>query len=192
VTRLPQALLLLAMLTGCATSPGLDEDAALAPDFRFKMPSPAALGRDIDAVQHVTAHYREQSVSFDTRLSITPQQLMLVGLDSLGRRGLTVIWDGKSVESETAPWLPTAIRPQNMLADIGLLYWPEAAIRAGLVGAGAALQTDRQGRSITENGREIVHIEYDPPGGPAWTGTAHLRNLAFGYSLDIQSAAVDP
>ncbi len=185
-----RGLVLLFLLAGCATMPAPDEAAALAPGLHFKMPRPAALGREIDVVQHVTAHYKEQTVSFEARLSITTAELTLVGLDALGRRGLTLTWDGKSVQTETASWLPASIRPQNMLADIGLIYWPEASVRDGLVGAGAALDAMPQGRRITQQGRDIVRIDYDPPQGPSWTGSVHLRNLAFGYSLDIDSVAM--
>jgi hypothetical protein len=59
-----------------------------------------------------------------------------------------------------------------------------------LAGSGAIAATTAAGRSITLRGSEIVRVDYDDGDARAWNGTAHLRNLVFGYKLDIQSVRV--
>jgi len=50
----------------------------------------------------------------------------------MGRRAVTITWTGQNVSAETAPWVPETLRPGSMLADIILIYWPEAAVRRAL------------------------------------------------------------
>ncbi len=71
---------------------------------------------------------------------MTAEALTLITTDPFGRRAMTLTWrdSGLTVE-KAAPFVPDFIRPENILADITIAYWPEAAVRAGLAGSGATL-----------------------------------------------------
>jgi hypothetical protein len=92
--------------------------------------------------------------------------------------------------SQAAPWLPKTIRPADILADIALVYWPEEELTAPLAASGATLMQTGNSRKISSNGRDIVAVDYGP--GKGWSRSAKLRNLAFGYEIDIQSVAIGP
>jgi hypothetical protein len=178
---------LLGALSACAAPPP-EPAAYIAPGLRFALPSPRELGHSVDAVQLVTAHYRGDVQMFETRLSVVPDRLTLIGLDPFGRRGLTVTLTGGTISIDKASWLPQGLRPENILADVAIVYWPEDAVRRGLAQSGAELRSDARGRSIIADGREIVRVDYATGRGDPWTGTAHYRNDAFGYELDLRSA----
>lgn len=178
--RLPFVALALA-LTACAAP--IQPPVAVAPGIALTLPAPADLGRKIEAVQMVTARRGPDTYVFEARISVDGDRLLLVGTDSLGRRAMTVTWRAGTVESERAAWLPDALRPENILADIILLYWPEAILRQALSGAPVTQDGDtrRIGDAVTVSWR-----------GDPWNGQARLVNRSWGYDLDVKSVSVAP
>ena len=45
-------------------------------------------------------------------------------MNSLGVRLFTIRYDGKAVQSETAPAMPGPFMPERLLADMQLVFWP--------------------------------------------------------------------
>jgi len=179
-------------LGACAAVPSPDAADAraplLAPGATLALPRPADLGRSVEVAQLVTARRGGDAYVFEARLSVTPERVLLAGVDSMGRRAMTVTWTDAGLEVEAAPWLPEALRPGSMLADIVVLYWPEAVVAKALAPAGGTLAADGHGRRVTIGGRDVLRAEHDwNPGGP-WTGTLRYANLAWGYEIEVQSA----
>ena len=155
----------------------------VAPGITLALPAPGELGRQEDAVQLVTARRDGESFVFECRLSVDAERLLLAGSDSMGRRAMTVTWGQGAIAVERADWLPDTLRPENILADIVLLYWPEDSVRRGL--RGAALTQTPQERRIGE----AVTISWaaDP-----WNGLSRLVNGPWGYEIEVRSARVIP
>jgi Protein of unknown function (DUF3261) len=192
VGRLGLAFLILA---GCGTvsprdtgEPLAQDEALIAPHLRLKIPRPQALNQTATITQSVVAHYRDATYSFEANIALAPDSLELVALDGMGRRALTITWSGNNLRYQPALWLPPSLRPSNILADMTIAYWPDRALRAAL--AEATITTTSQRRTISANGADIVVVEYGS--GTGWNRSAHFRNLAFGYSLDIQSVQFSP
>jgi hypothetical protein len=164
----------------------------VAPGVMFSMPPPAALQRSVEAQQLITARYRDETFVFETRISVTPSQMLVVGTDMLGRRAMTIEWTGNAMKVEVAPWVPPELRARNVIADIMLLYWPENAVRAGLTPAVAMQVPHPEQRVIAVDGHEMIRM--DRVGGPArgWSGRWTFDNLGWGYKLDIQSVEAAP
>ncbi len=190
--RISAMLFLMVALAGCATDREREHgaEAMIAPAVRFVIPGPQVLGYRVTADQMISAHYHGDSFVWEAHIDVSPEKLEIVGLDAFGRRAFTMRWRGDALFYEAAAWLPAAIKPGNVLADIAILYWPQAAVEAALASSGATVATTASGRSIAIGGAEIVHVDYDDAGARDWNGTARLRNLAFGYQLDIQSVSV--
>lgn len=187
-------LLSAVLLTACAAPvQSLDHVVRIAPGLDFTLPRPADLGRSLDAAQLVTARYGDRTVVFEAHISATPAKFLLVVVDPLGRRALSVTWDNAGITYEAAPWLPPAIRPRNMLADIVLLYWPESVVRQALARSGGRLVVAPGSRSVSMAGQEVIHTDYWPAArNEAWTGESHYSNLPWGYDLEIQSVLSPP
>jgi len=182
------------LLSGCASATDLPASArtvAIAQGVTLTLPAPAALGRTVEAAQLVTAHYRDTTFVFEGHIVVTPDRFLLVGLDTMGRRALTVTWTAGGVVAEVAPWLPDTTRPGNMLADIVMMYWPEGAVRGALTGA--TLVTAPGSRIVRKaDGTEVVRIDYGIAQAGSWSGRMKLRNLAWGYDIDVQSGEAGP
>ena len=173
---------------GCAAryaaSPG---STTIAPGLQFAMPTGHELGYSVEATQLITAHVRDQVQVFQAYVSVTPDKTTIIALDPFGGRALTVTATDDAIHSEASPIVPAVLRPGNILADVTIVYWPAPAVRRGLAGTSATLYDDDRERVISDHGREIVRVTYQAPHEDTWTNVAHLRNIAFGYELDLRS-----
>lgn len=175
------------VLAACAAPPPVLDRVPVAPGVTLALPSPAELGRSVEAAQLVTARHGDDVFVFEGRLSVTPQMLTMVGTDPLGRRALSLRWSGAGLEVERAPWVPESLRAENVLADIVLLYWPEASLAQHL--SGAVIEAVLNGRRIRRDGADLIVVRYQ---GDPWSGVARLENVAWGYQLEARSTQVGP
>jgi hypothetical protein len=185
------------VLAGCAhvgATPSGPPNAqvTVAPGVVFTLPPPATLGRSVEAQQLITARYLNDTFTFETSISATPARLLVVGTDSLGRRAMTIEWTGDDLKVESAPWVPAQLRARNIIADIMLLHWPPAAVRAGLAPDDAVREVGPGHRVIAVDGRDMISIDHEDGASGSWSGRWHYRNLGWGYDLDIQSAEATP
>lgn len=184
---------LMQLFAGCAALPGLaaseDGNAPLiAPGRQITLPRPADLGRAIEVTQLITAKLGGNGFTFEARLSINADRLMLVTLDPTGRRALTIRWDGRKMAVERAPWLPADVRPGNLLADIVVLYFPVPAVRQALAAAGCELAISGRTRAVRCDEADVLRAEYG--GRPPWAAKLTYSHLAWGYDIEVQSAEV--
>lgn len=183
------------LLAACATHSAEPSAGSvrIAPDLLLVMPHPADLGRSFEVAQLVTAHYGDQSYVFEGHISATPERFLMIGLDTTGRRAMTITWTNAGITYDAAPWIPSQLRPDNILADMVLLYFPDAVVGRALAESGGTVASTATRRSVVADGKEIVIADYQPttPGVP-WSGRQHYRNLGWGYDLEIQTAETSP
>ena len=180
------------VLCGCATqAPNAsiaiqDNETLLAPGVACAMPPPT--GSNVNAAQTIVAHFRGQTYSFEAQIQETPDEFDLVALDNLGRRAMSVKWRGGHMDYSRADWLPVGVRPADMLGDIAIVFWPTDTVRTALAACGATLIETSNGRVVKVHNRNVIDVAYEH--GEGWNRAAHLRNPAFGFSIDIQSAEI--
>jgi hypothetical protein len=160
----------------------------IAPGLELAIPTGRDLGYSIEATQLITAHFRNQVQVFQAYITVTPDKITVVALDPFGDRAMTIIATDDGIHAEVAPIVPSVLRPGNILADIAIVYWPTDAIKRALADTPAIVSDDAKERTISIDGREVVHVSYCAPHGNSWTKCARLRNIAFGYELELQSA----
>ena len=166
--------------------------ALIAPSRRIVLPQPAELGRLVEARQLVTVQFLGTTMAFESRLSVTANKLNLVCMDPLGRRAMTIVWDGKKLDVEVAPWMPETVKPGSLLADLVLIYWPEKAARAALADVAGEVRVSGRSRTVRIDGQDVLRADYGWPAGAAWNGKLHYTNLAWGYVVDVQSVELKP
>ncbi len=187
-------LVLSVALCGCASSrmaagPKLpDETATLAPGMTCTIPAPGAGLKDASVAQSIVVHVRGQTYTFQAQIQITADEVDLVALDNLGRRGMTAKWRGGHLAVTREPWLPAFVRPADILTDIAVVFWPVGTVAPQLSACGANLTEVAGGRSVATKGAVLMSVAYEA--GSGWNRTAHLHNGAFGFDIDIQSAEI--
>jgi hypothetical protein len=193
-------VLLTSLLGACSSLPpsmppagtSASVEALIAPGRRIILPQPSELGRLVEARQLVTVQFMGNAMAFETRLSVTAGKLSLVCMDTLGRRAITAAWDGTKLDVDVAPWVPEAVKPGSLLADLVLIYWPEKAARAAVAAFGGDVMVSGRSRTIRIDGKDVLQADYGWPAGAPWNGKLHYQNLAWGYVVDVQSVELKP
>jgi hypothetical protein len=170
--------LLVLALVGCATH------GAQPARLGLKL-QPAALGASISVQQHLTVEREGGIDELDAALEIDAEKINLVGL-ALGRRVLTLRYDGKTLDAWRNPQFPSQVRAEDVLEDLQLTLWPADAIRADLP-VGWRIEENGLRRTLLLNGTPVMVIEYS--GAPRWSGKVVLSNLRYRYRLTIESVS---
>jgi hypothetical protein len=147
--------------------------------------APAALGASISLQQHLAVERDDKVEEIDTALEVDSQQLELVGL-ALGKRVLTIHYDGKTLQSWRHPMLPEQVRAEDVLQDIQLTLWPADVIQQALP-AGWRIEESGLRRTLWAGDTLVMTIDYSTP--LRWSGKVVLSNLRYHYRITIQSVS---
>jgi hypothetical protein len=168
------------LIAGCVTHAPTSPVANLG----LKL-APATLGASISLQQHLTVEREGTTEELDTALEIDPQQLQLVGL-ALGKRVMSLQYDGKNVQSWRHPMLPEQVRAEDVLQDIQLTLWPVDVIRNALP-PGWSIEENGLRRTLSLDGNPVLVIDYSSQ--VRWSGKVILSNLRYRYRITIQSVS---
>lgn len=152
----------------------------------LKLP-PAALGAAVNLQQHLTVERAGRMDELDAALEIDAERINLVGL-ALGRRVLSLHYDGKSLETWRDPMVGEGLRGEDVLEDLQLTLWPIEQIRLALP-TGWRIEENGLRRTLYLEDAPVTVIEYSTE--PRWTGTIELTNLRYHYRLTIRSVSGD-
>lgn len=179
---------LVSLLTACAATP-----RSPAPASR-PLVAPAALGQDREVSQVVRAAVGAREVTLNCVVTVREGTMTVVGLNAVGVRLFTVRYDGQAVQADKSPGVPSEVRPEQLLADLQLVYWPLPALQSRLQAEGWQLSEPSPGiRRLRRGGQLVAEVHYgaDPAKGAgaeqAWTGRIWLVNFQYDYALQIDS-----
>ncbi|HKE44761.1 MAG TPA: DUF3261 domain-containing protein [Steroidobacteraceae bacterium] len=180
-----RAVLLAAVgLAASCTTTGAREGAASGQSWQPLPPS--TLGATRSANQRLRAAYGDQEISLDCVVNVDADHLTVIGLLPGGPRVFTVEYDGKQVSEQKSSGVPEALRPELLLNDLQLTFWPRAALQTALQNtAWRVTEPDPRTRRLTRDAKLVAEVHYasaDP-----WTGRAWLVNFERGYSITIDS-----
>ena len=165
------------LVAGCATPPPPVQRLGL----RL---APADLGEAVSVQQHLTVERGGRIDELDAALEADASHLTLVGL-AFGQRVLSIDYDGKDIREWRHPMLPSQVRAEDVLQDLQLTLWPQAALASALP-PGWRVEDTGLVRTLSLDGAVIATLRYS--GMPRWSGTVVLDNLRYHYRLTVQSA----
>jgi Protein of unknown function (DUF3261) len=145
---------------------------------------PAALGASLNLQQHLTVEQGGHVVDLDIALEVDEHEVNIIGL-VLGRRVLTLHYDGQTIDMWRDPMVPPQLRGEDVLEDIQLTLWPVESIREVLPN-GWRIEENGRHRILFLNGEVVTLIYYN--GEPRWSGEVVLRNVRYQYKLTITTA----
>jgi hypothetical protein len=164
--------------------------ACAAPSQRARLGlslSPGALGTSISVQQHLIIEREEHVADFDVALEIDEDEINMVGM-ALGRRVLTLHFDGKRLDIWRDPMVPPQLRGEDVLEDLQLTLWPIETIREALPNGWQIEENDRR-RGLFWNGNLVTLIYYSDK--PRWSGEVVILNFLYHYKLTIVTALQD-
>jgi hypothetical protein len=150
--------------------------------------APSALGESISLQQHLTVERDGRMDELEAVLEVDPRRLHLVGL-ALGQRVLTLHYDGQMLKTWRHSMFPAALRDEDILEDVQLIFWPAEALRQALPG-GWRIEEEGLRRTLLIGEMPVTVINYS--GQPRWSGKIELSNLRYQYRLMIESVSNGP
>ncbi len=183
-------ILICLILCGCSNNMAIKE-IPISRNVTIPVPLLGDVGRSVEVTQLVTVHYLKEQIVFEGHISITPDLFTMVGLDAFGRKAITIHWSKDGIIYESASFVPAQLRPENILADIILLYWPEASLRHAMSGSPVTLITSHNHRIIMQGDKKIFEASYKPK-TDYWNGNVHYQHFIWGYEMDIKSVELQP
>jgi Protein of unknown function (DUF3261) len=155
----------------------------------LSLPSRPGYPGEVAVVQDLHAVHGDQAYDVQAVLQASAEHLVLVLTLPFGPRLATIDWSADGIAISRDPDLPIAdqVPPEDVLADIVLTFWPEAAVRTSLQN-GVALVVEPGRRLVMRDGVAVIAIRYD--GADPWNGRTVLDNHLLGYQLTIVSRAV--
>jgi len=160
-----------------AWAPQSEEPPLLAPD---------TLGGSRDAQQILRAAFGAREATLRSVVSVSPQKIEMVVLSALGQRAMSLEWNGHDWKVETAPMVPSTLRPEWLVADLQLALWPLPVLRAAYQPAGWEVSEPGGGvRRLRRDGKLVAEVAYadsDP-----WHGRYWISNFRYGYALAVQA-----
>jgi hypothetical protein len=144
---------------------------------------------EVAVVQALHVVRGDEAVDVQATLQASAEHLVLVLSLPLGPRLATIDWsaDGLAIRRDLDQPSTHQLLPEDVLADIMLAFWPEAAVRSSLRD-GFSLAVEPGRRLVVRDGVAVIEIRRD--GADPWNDLTTLDNHLFGYRLTIVSRAM--
>lgn len=149
------------------------------------MLAPADLERSLAALQKVSGERDGQQYVMLFQLEIDARHLAMVGSTVGGNTLFSLEYRDGKVNTSVSPLVPAQIDPAWVLADLQLVFWPQAAIERALAGSAFSLASSPGLRELYYRRERLIRVEYssvDP-----WRGPVTLKNDKFDYEYRIET-----
>ena len=161
LARLSIAACAAMLVVGCSTlpTPGATSAPAAGAGSPWLALAPSALGCSAQVQQRLTVQPPGQAAKeLDALLEVDADAMRLAILN-LGQMVGTLEWDGAQLGQQLSRWWPSVLKPEQVLSDVQLAFWPQAAIEAALP-AHWTLEASPAQRVLRHAGTEAVKVRY--------------------------------
>ncbi|QIL80961.1 DUF3261 domain-containing protein [Diaphorobacter sp. HDW4A] len=152
---------LAALLAGCTSVPRQQVDAESAGQVGspWLALAPSALGCAAAVQQRLTVQPPGQSAKeLDALLEVDAGSMRLAILN-LGQMVGTLDWNGTKLDPQLSRWWPAVLKPEQVLSDVQLAFWPEAEISRALPAQWTLVATPNE-RVLKYAGAQRVKVRY--------------------------------
>lgn len=121
---------------------------------------PKTLGKSLSASHFVKATYNDKTHAFRLASTFTPNKIEIHALAAMGQEIFSMIYDGEQATVKTIIKLKK-MKPEYLLFDLQLIYWPKAQIQQSLSGTSLTIKDTLNKRTIFSDNKAIIEISYD-------------------------------
>jgi|GEM_PF-2329295 len=182
------------LTTGCQSTQSLAQDTGIEDEaakafigngLQLSLPKIPDYPHELQAMQTLIANHDGRTQALQAVLSAKSDQVNVVMMLANGPRIMEVDWTPEDILETRSSFAPEKLSGLNILADIFLVFWPEAAVKKALPENVFVIQKNGL-RLIYDDERQIADIRYytkDKRGRDHFV----LTNYDLGYSLTIYS-----
>lgn len=194
-------LLISLSLVGCVTPRGFDkqqsriaqnyqkplQEVPVSSNVKLNIANIWPLQMNGTYLQKITASAGGSKHSFSVYLTVSETMVEVVAFNDMAGRLYKMKWTPQKIDWEASSFIPSMIRPENIIADFLLVHLPSDQLQNILYGAYVYEQSDGNAKSrVIYSSIALRNIYYNSPFGNMW-GRVVIDNPAFGYRLDIQT-----
>lgn len=180
--RIIYAILVMFTLVACDIPAG---QSGSKPILDLRSTNWVSPDRTADLSQQISIRSGPYKLIVQARLQLTDTEIRLVALDMLGRRAMDVRWGVDGFDSNTADWLPDLVQPEDVLADLVLIYWPLDKLQPLL--SEAHISTVANARLIHREIGADIRIDYGFDRSAGSAGSVTLKDPMRRLTVKIQS-----
>lgn len=153
--------------------------------------APAALERHVAIVQKISGGNALQQDVMLAHIEVQQDTLAMAGTTPDGQLLFQLQLHDETITAGTARWAPAAIKPQRILSDFQLSFWPADSIRAALPdGWQLDDAADGLARSLRYRDTTVVSIRYGA--SDRWSQPVQFTHHRWHYQLTIETLSMDP
>jgi hypothetical protein len=174
-------------LLACRSAPGALEGGPprrvhLTDRASVALLPPSALGGSLEAHQLIEGSYGGQTYYLEAYVRADRERLLMLAFNSFGARLFEIEQTERTVRFSPG-LLPEGVKPEYILADFQLCFFPAAALRRSLGPAGLRLEERREDgellRTVRSGAGVIIQIRRG-------AGELRYRNLLRGYQYVVR------
>jgi hypothetical protein len=164
----------------------LSSCAVLRPDQAVLMPMAGPIAPSRRVVQQITVLWQDRKETLLCVLELDKQRIAMAGLSNEGLSLFNLTYDGDTLVSDKSPLLPDSVKPEFMVTDLQLAYWPFAVLQKQLFGTLWRLEMAANHRRLYYQGTKMVDVNYLLPDA-VWAKSVELINHRHHYRLQINT-----
>ncbi len=179
----------LAFLSACSLLSPPQNKPPQASQSAEWIPFAPPLGPSRRIVQEITAKWQDRQETILCVLELDERHIAIAGLSGDGISLFNINYDGKKVDMDKSPLLPSGFSPEFMVKDLQLAYWPLAELQKRLSKQWRLEADDKQRRLYFDSGK-YVDVDYLQP-DPNWAKSVVLTNHRYHYQLHIKTISYE-
>lgn len=182
---------LLLQITSCTVS----ESTSIKPLSQLNIPlyqlkmSLDHIDNPLTVSQLVTFKFGERQDSLPFILELSKQQMVMSAIASWGSPLFVLTYDGKKIDYIQAPIIETGLKPEYILTDLFLTFWPINSLNDTLAELGYNVEDKDNIRKIFNNDQLIIEIIYQGQLSSEtlrWQNSVEFIQHQLDYQLSIQ------
>ena len=173
------------LLSGCQFLPVSNQSSSYLP-----LLEPDSLGLSAAVLQRVSGERDGHHYELLVQLEFDKKQLAMVASTTGGTTLFSLLQQGNEVTTTVSPLLPVVIKPQFVLADMQIMFWPLTVIEQALVNSRYQVLAVKGGRELLKEGNLVAKVIYSHEN--PWQGSVVFQHLDWQYQYQIDTLSFEP
>ena len=147
-----------------------------------------SFGKTLVISHKVDVNFSSKQFSLIQQTEIDVNEIRLVGLTHFGAPFFTIIYSGLGLNVTKMEVLPEAFRPEMVLRDFQIAFWPIVALQSVYAVDGFSIEDAGLSRRLKKDGEEFMTVVYQDK--DRLKGKVQLLHHKLGYRIEFETLNV--